>query len=284
MRELHVEVCAAWKGVWSPLRDNSSAIWIPGRDGDRAAYSRWWCHLFVVTPPLCSRCELQTRTPGSSFGFSSSLIFFLTTRGALRPYQAWQARAYMTAASSSVKCMVSTEKSSGLRSPPCLPTDRHVRTGANSAATTMHQPWPPAFADYLTRKHYWLHPSRMGGEAHLKVELDASTGFPGRASAPWVRAKVHTGVTRGSIQFIAPFREPEKNPVVDLALSRANTADWLCARRFPGDCASMTPRFISCSAILAPAHLSPLSSRWRSLSAGPPDRAISYGRTSEPAS
>ena len=46
-------------------------------------------------------------------------------------------------------------------------------------ATTMHQPWPPAFADYLTRKHYWLHPSRMGGEAHLKVELDASTGFPG---------------------------------------------------------------------------------------------------------
>src|SRR6516162_5270082 len=109
----------------------------------------------------------------------------------------------------------------------------------------MHQPWPPAFADYLTRKHYWLHPSRMGGEAHLKVELDASTGFPGRASAPWVRGKVHTGVTRGSIQFVAPFREPEKNPVVDLALSRANTADWLCARRFPGDCASMTPRFIS---------------------------------------
>src|SRR6516162_2115219 len=131
----------------------------------------------------------------------------------------------------------------------------------------MHQPWPPAFADYFTRKHYWLHPSRMGGEPHLKVELDASTGFPGRASAPWVRGKVHTGVTRGSIQFIAPVREPEKNPVVDLALSRADTADWLCARRFPSDCASMTRRFIilRCSAILAPSHLSPSSSRWLSL-------------------
>lgn len=115
MRELHVEVCA------------------PERDGDRAAYSRWWCRLVVGTPPLCSRetcsaTRLQMRTPGSSFAFSSSLIFFLTTRGALRPYQAWQARAYMTAASSSVKCMVSTEKSSGLRSPPCLPTDRHLGT------------------------------------------------------------------------------------------------------------------------------------------------------------
>ena len=101
MRELHVEVCA------------------PERDGDRAAYSRWWCRLVVGTPPLCSRetcsaTRLQMRTPGSSFAFSSSLIFFLTTRGALRPYQAWQARAYMTAASSSVKCMVSTEEFSGL--------------------------------------------------------------------------------------------------------------------------------------------------------------------------
>ena len=132
MRELHVEVCAAWKGV-VPLGDDSSAIWIPGRDGDRAAYWRWWCRLVVGTPPLCSRetcsaTRLQMRTPGSSFAFSSSLIFFLTTSGALRPYQAWQARAYMTAASSSVKCMVSTEKSSGLRSPPCLPTDRHLGT------------------------------------------------------------------------------------------------------------------------------------------------------------
>lgn len=154
-------------------------------------------------------------------------------------------------------------------------------------ATTMHQPWPPAFADYLTRKHYWLHPSRMGGEAHLKVELDASTGFPGRASAPWVRAKVHTGVTRGSIQFIAPFREPEKNPVVDLALSRANTADWLCARRFPGDCASMTRRFIILRAIPQSSlrHTCHLHHRdGDRYSAGPPDRAISYGRTSEPAS
>src|SRR6516164_11675297 len=51
-------------------------------------------------------------------------------------------------------------------------------------------------------------PHGWGGTSESRARRP--TGFPGRASAPWVRAKVHTGVTRGSIQFIAPFREPEK--------------------------------------------------------------------------
>jgi len=277
MRELHVEV-RLWKGVWSPLGDDSSAIWIPGRDGDRAAYSRWWCRLVVGTPPLCSRetcsaTRLQMRTPGSSFAFSSSLIFFLTTRGALRPYQAWQARAYMTAASSSVKCMVSTEKSSGLRSPPCLPTDRQTM-----AARIRRLLYSKAL---LAAPQ----PSGWGGTSESRARR--LHGLPGAGFGPWVCGKVHTGVTRGSVQFIVPFREPEKNPVVDLALSRANTADWLCARRFPGDCASMTRRFIILRAVPQSSlrHTCHLHHRdGDRYSAGPPDRAISYGRTSEPAS
>ena len=128
-------------------------------------------------------------------------------------------------------------------------------------------------------------PHGWGGTSESRARRP--TGFPGRASAPWVRGKVHTGVTRGSIQFIAPFREPEKNPVVDLALSRANTADSLCARRFPSDCASMTRRFIILRAVPQSSlrHTCHLHHRdGDRYSAGPPDRAISYGRTSEPAS